>query len=58
MALTDVLIIAMTASVMMVDVEQLKAAGFSGLLGKPIRNRTFPEMLERILEGDAVWYIS
>lgn len=58
MTLSDVLIIAMTASVMAVDVEQLQSAGFSGLLGKPIRNRTFPEMLARILEGEAVWYIS
>ncbi len=56
--LKDVIIIAMTASVMAVDVEQLKEAGFSGLLGKPIRNRTFPEMLERILDGEPIWYIS
>ena len=58
MQLKDVLIIAMTASVMAVDVEQLQTAGFSGLLGKPIRNRTFPDMLERILSGEPIWYIS
>lgn len=58
MQLKDVLIIAMTASVMAVDVEQLQKSGFSGLLGKPIRNRTFPDMLERILSGEPIWYIS
>ena len=58
MQLKDLLIIAMTASVMAVDVEQLQKAGFSGLLGKPIRNRTFPDMLERILSGEPIWYIS
>ena len=58
LGLSDVTIIAMTASVMAVDVEHLQEAGFSGLLGKPVRSRTFPEMLERILSGEAVWYIS
>ncbi len=50
-------IIAMTANVMSYDVEQLKAAGFDGLIGKPIRKAVFPELMERLLAGEPVWYV-
>jgi CheY-like chemotaxis protein len=50
-------VIAMTASVMALDVEQLKEAGFNGLVGKPIRNRIFPELLEKILSREPVWFV-
>jgi two-component system cell cycle response regulator DivK len=53
----DSTIIAMTANVMAHDVEQLKQAGFSGLVGKPIIKEVFPELMERILVGESVWYI-
>lgn len=49
--------IAMTANVMSHDVEQLKTAGFDGLIGKPILNDTFPQLIERILDGQSIWYI-
>lgn len=49
--------IAMTANVMSHDVEQLKTAGFDGLIGKPILNDTFPQLIERILDGQTIWYI-
>ena len=51
-------IIAMTASVMSSEVKELRDAGFDGLIGKPILKRIFPELLEEILEGKAVWYVS
>lgn len=51
-------IIAMTASVMATDVEALKKAGFNGLIGKPIMRQAFPEQLEQILAGNAVWFVS
>lgn len=51
-------IIAMTASVMATDVEALKRAGFDGLIGKPIMRQAFPEQLEQILAGKAVWFVS
>ena len=54
----DCQIIAMTASVMATDVEALKKAGFSGLTGKPIMRHAFPEQLEQILAGKAVWFVS
>ena len=50
-------IIAMTANVMSHDVEQLKQAGFNGLIGKPIMKDVFPQLMERILVGEAVWYV-
>jgi hypothetical protein len=43
---------------MATDVQKMKAAGFSGLISKPIIHRIFPELLNKILAGDPVWYIS
>lgn len=51
-------IIAMTASVMSSEVNELRDAGFDGLIGKPILKRIFPELLQGILKGEAVWYVS
>ncbi len=53
----DAIIIAMTANVMSHDVEKLKQAGFDGLIGKPILKDTFPQLIERILNGQAVWFV-
>jgi CheY-like chemotaxis protein len=54
----DAIIIALTANVMATDVEKMKASGFSGLISKPIIHRIFPELLNKILAGQSVWYIS
>ncbi len=51
-------IVALTANVMTTDIIQLKTAGFTGLIGKPIDYRLFPDLVKRILAGEAVWYIS
>lgn len=48
-------VIAMTASVMASDIQQLKTAGFDGLIGKPIRKKVFPEQLKQIMAGEPVW---
>ena len=53
----DTIIIAMTANVMSHDVEQLKKAGFNGLIGKPIMKDVFPHLVERILARESVWYV-
>ena len=50
-------IIAMTASVTVSEIQELREAGFDGLVAKPVRKRLFPELLERILDGDSVWYV-
>lgn len=51
-------IIAMTASVMATDVQALRAAGFNGLIGKPILRQVFPGLLKQILTGESVWFVS
>ncbi|PJF28578.1 MAG: hypothetical protein CUN52_12755 [Phototrophicales bacterium] len=53
----DTKIVAMTASVMNEEVNQLRDAGFDGCLAKPIDSDTFPEILSRIMEGEEVWHI-
>lgn len=50
-------IVAVTASVMREEVDRLKVAGFNACLGKPLDLATFPESFERILRGEAVWWI-
>ena len=50
-------VIALTASVMSEEVHQLRTAGFTGCLAKPIDLASFPESLERILAGESVWRI-
>lgn len=51
-------IIALTANVMSTHVQALKAAGFDGLIGKPILLDTFPLLLKNILAGEQVWFVS
>jgi CheY-like chemotaxis protein len=51
-------IVAMTASVMSEEVNQLKSAGFDGCLAKPIDVDTFPETVARIQNGETVWRIT
>lgn len=50
-------IVALTASVMNEEVQQLRSAGFNGCLAKPIDIETFPETLSRVLSGENVWRI-
>lgn len=51
-------IVAMTASVMNEEVQQLVDAGFNGCIAKPIDTDSFPETLQRILEGELIWQIT
>lgn len=53
----DTPVVAMTASVMNEEVVQLQSAGFDGCIAKPIDKDEFPELLERILQGEKVWSI-
>ncbi|GAB4344244.1 MAG: hypothetical protein Kow00117_22490 [Phototrophicales bacterium] len=50
-------VIAMTASVTVSEIEQLRTAGFDGLIAKPVRKRIFPELVQKILDGEDVWYV-
>lgn len=50
-------IVAMTASVMNEEVDQLRTAGFDGCLAKPLDMEAFPELLVHIQQGETVWNI-
>lgn len=51
----DLPIIALTASVMNEEVNQLKQAGFNGVIAKPLDIDTFPARLELIINGQKLW---
>ena len=51
-------IIALTASVMNEEVEQLREAGFDGAIAKPLSIQTFPQLLKQVENGETVWHIS
>ncbi|HEX2905247.1 MAG TPA: response regulator [Phototrophicaceae bacterium] len=51
-------VVALTASVMNEEVQQLRTAGFNGCLAKPIDLATFPETVASILAGEIIWRIT
>jgi CheY-like chemotaxis protein len=50
-------VIALTASVMNEEIVKLRAAGFNGVIAKPIDLDTFPSILQAVLSGQDVWGI-
>lgn len=50
-------IVALTASVMNEEVQRLRTSGFDGCLAKPIDMQTFPDSINRILNGENIWRI-
>jgi len=50
-------VIALTASVMSEEVQQLREVGFDGCIGKPVDVDTFPELIDQIEAGHSVWKI-
>ncbi len=53
----DARVIALTASVMSEEVEALHRAGFDGGIAKPLDQAVFPDLVQRILNGETVWYV-
>jgi CheY-like chemotaxis protein len=51
-------VIALTASVMSEEVQLLRNAGFDGGIAKPIEATAFPNIIQAILAGQEVWYIT
>jgi CheY-like chemotaxis protein len=51
-------VIALTASVMNEEVEKLRTSGFDGAIAKPLSIQTFPDMIARVLAGEAVWHVA
>lgn len=54
----DTPVAALTASVMNEEVNQLKTAGFDGVIAKPLDMDNFPAALYRITNGETVWDIA
>jgi CheY-like chemotaxis protein len=51
----DKMVVALTASVMNEEITRLKEAGFDGMLAKPLKFNDFPNLIERILQGEHLW---
>jgi two-component system, cell cycle response regulator DivK len=51
-------VIALTASVMNEEIDELRHAGFNGVLSKPIDPDTFQHTWQLILQGQPVWNIT
>jgi len=54
----NTVIVAFTASIMPEQVNKLKKAGFNGLISKPVVRHLFPKILDSLLAGESLWYIS
>lgn len=50
-------VVALTASVMNEEVEELRQAGFHSVIAKPVDVDAFPDLLRRILTGESIWRI-
>lgn len=56
-AFKDARIVALTASVMNEEVTLLRERGFDSIIAKPINVSSYPKLLERLVQGEAVWHI-
>lgn len=54
----DCRVVALTASVMNEEVEQLRVNGFHGAIAKPLSVQTFPDLLKRVIAGEDIWHIA
>lgn len=53
--LASATLVALTANVLPEEVQQIREAGFDGLIGKPVSFEHFAEQLQQLLDGQAVW---
>lgn len=50
-------VVAVTASVMNEEVQQLQTSGFDGCLGKPLHIPSLKASLEQIIRGEKIWQV-
>lgn len=50
-------VIALTASVMNEEIELLQRAGFHSVVSKPLNMDEFPDLVQRIMRDEKVWYV-
>jgi two-component system cell cycle response regulator DivK len=48
-------VVAVTANVLPHDEAKVRAAGFDGMIGKPLDFDRFPQQIEAILANEAIW---
>lgn len=53
--LHDTLVVAVTAEASEEQLRKARESGFDGFLGKPLDPDRFPDQVQRILSGEAVW---
>jgi two-component system cell cycle response regulator DivK len=53
--LKEIPVIAVTAEASQEQINKAQTAGFNGFLGKPLDPDRFPDQIQRILNGEAVW---
>ncbi len=53
--LSSVPVIAVTAEASLEQIEKARKSGFNGFIGKPLDIDRFPDQIQRILAGEAVW---
>lgn len=51
-------VIALTASVMNEEVDELRSSGFDGAIAKPLDIAIFPSLIARVLNGIPTWHIA
>jgi CheY-like chemotaxis protein len=54
--LDQVPVVAVSASDPSIVIPKVRGMGFSGFIAKPIDNQLFPKQLERIINGEHIWY--
>jgi len=57
-SLNSTRVVAVTAEAGSEQMKKARTAGFDGFLGKPLDPDRFPDQVQRILAGDAVWELS
>lgn len=50
-------VVALTASVMNEEVQILQDSGFHGVVSKPLNLDEFPNIIQRIMQGEEIWYV-
>ena len=54
----DCIVVALTASVMNEEVDQLRQCGFNGAIAKPLNREIFGDLVSLVISGEPVWYVS
>lgn len=53
----DSKVVALTAAVMREEIDEMKQAGFDGVISKPLDSEEFPKLMMRIYNGEKVWHV-